>query len=59
MVSPLGLEPDCYKMRDEVLAEMDDSIRILHVLTLLSVAMAGADVSDAIFPLKRSKTDPG
>ena len=42
----LDESPDCYKRLVEVLAEHGDSIRILHTLTPLGVAMAGADVKD-------------
>lgn len=38
--------PDCYKRLPEVLAEHSDSIKILHTLTPLGVAMAGKDVFD-------------
>lgn len=38
--------PDCYKRLPEVLAEHDDSIRILHTLTPVGVAMAGKDEFD-------------
>ena len=38
--------PDCYKRLPEVLAEMGDSIRILHTLTPLGVAMAGENEYD-------------
>jgi tRNA-splicing ligase RtcB len=38
--------PDCYKRLPEVLAEHSDSIRVLHTLKPLGVAMAGADVYD-------------
>lgn len=33
--------PDCYKRLDEVLAEVSDSVKILHRLTPVGVAMAG------------------
>ena len=38
--------PDCYKRLDEVLAAVSDSVKILHRLTPVGVAMAGADVRD-------------
>lgn len=38
--------PDCYKRLPEVLGEHAGSIRILHTLKPLGVAMAGADVFD-------------
>jgi tRNA-splicing ligase RtcB len=38
--------PHCYKRLPEVLAEHSDSIRVLHTLRPLGVAMAGADVRD-------------
>ena len=38
--------PHCYKRLPEVLAEHEGSIRILHTLRPLGVAMAGADVFD-------------
>jgi tRNA-splicing ligase RtcB len=34
--------PDCYKRLPEVLAEVSDSVKILHTLTPVGVAMAGA-----------------
>lgn len=42
----LDESPDCYKRLPEVLAEQGDSIRILHTLTPLGVAMAGANEFD-------------
>jgi tRNA-splicing ligase RtcB (3'-phosphate/5'-hydroxy nucleic acid ligase) len=42
----LDESPDCYKRLDEVLAEHGDSVRILHTLTPVGVAMAGADEFD-------------
>jgi tRNA-splicing ligase RtcB len=42
----LDESPDCYKRLDEVLAEHGKSIRILHTLTPLGVAMAGANEFD-------------
>src|SRR5712692_3523287 len=43
-----GIEesPDCYTRLPEVLAEHSDSIRILHTLKPLGVAMAGANEFD-------------
>jgi tRNA-splicing ligase RtcB len=38
--------PHCYKRLPEVLAEHSDSIKVLHTLRPLGVAMAGADVRD-------------
>jgi tRNA-splicing ligase RtcB len=38
--------PHCYKRLDEVLAAHRDSVRILHILTPVGVAMAGADEFD-------------
>jgi hypothetical protein len=35
-----------YKRLDEVLAEHGDSIRVLHRLTPIGVAMAGPDIYD-------------
>jgi tRNA-splicing ligase RtcB len=42
----LDESPDCYKRLNEVLAEHGDSIRILHTLTPVGVAMAGAHEFD-------------
>ena len=42
----LDESPDCYKRLSEVLAEHGDSIRILHTLTPVGVAMAGANEHD-------------
>lgn len=42
----LDESPDCYKRLDEVLADHQSSIRILHTLRPLGVAMAGADEFD-------------
>lgn len=42
----LDESPDCYKRLDEVLAEHGDSVRILHTLTPVGVAMAGANEFD-------------
>jgi tRNA-splicing ligase RtcB len=42
----LDESPDCYKRLNEVLAEHGKSIRILHTLTPLGVAMAGANEFD-------------
>jgi len=38
--------PHCYKRLPEVLAEHSDSVRVLHKLKPLGVAMAGKDVYD-------------
>lgn len=42
----LDESPHCYKRLNEVLAEHGDSIRILHTLTPVGVAMAGANEFD-------------
>ena len=42
----VGESPHCYKRLPEVLAEHADSIRVLHTLRPLGVAMAGRDVYD-------------
>lgn len=42
----LDESPDCYKRLPEVLAEHNDSIKILHTLTPVGVAMAGANEFD-------------
>jgi tRNA-splicing ligase RtcB (3'-phosphate/5'-hydroxy nucleic acid ligase) len=42
----LDESPDCYKRLHEVLNEHGDSIRILHTLTPIGVAMAGANEFD-------------
>jgi tRNA-splicing ligase RtcB (3'-phosphate/5'-hydroxy nucleic acid ligase) len=42
----LDESPDCYKRLHEVLNEHGDSIRILHTLTPVGVAMAGANEFD-------------
>jgi tRNA-splicing ligase RtcB len=42
----LDESPDCYKRLSEVLAEHCKSIRILHSLTPVGVAMAGANEFD-------------
>lgn len=42
----LDESPHCYKRLTEVLAEHGDSIRILHKLTPVGVAMAGANELD-------------
>jgi tRNA-splicing ligase RtcB (3'-phosphate/5'-hydroxy nucleic acid ligase) len=42
----LDESPDCYKRLSDVLAEHGDSIRILHTLTPVGVAMAGATEFD-------------
>jgi tRNA-splicing ligase RtcB len=38
--------PDAYKRLDEVLADHGDTIRVLHRLTPIGVAMAGPDTFD-------------
>ncbi len=42
----LDESPDCYKRLPEVLAAHGETIRILHTLTPLGVAMAGANEFD-------------
>jgi len=42
----LDESPDCYKRLSEVLVEHGESIRILHTLTPVGVAMAGANEFD-------------
>jgi tRNA-splicing ligase RtcB len=42
----LDESPHCYKRLNEVLAEHGDSVRILHTLTPIGVAMAGANEFD-------------
>jgi tRNA-splicing ligase RtcB len=42
----LDESPDCYKRLPEVLAEVADSVKILHTLTPVGVAMAGANEFD-------------
>ena len=42
----LDESPDCYKRLGDVLGEHNDSIRVLHKLTPVGVAMAGADEFD-------------
>jgi tRNA-splicing ligase RtcB len=42
----LDESPDCYKRLSDVLAEHGNSIRILHTLTPVGVAMAGANEFD-------------
>jgi tRNA-splicing ligase RtcB len=42
----LDESPDCYKRLSEVLNEHGDSIKILHTLTPVGVAMAGANEFD-------------
>ena len=42
----LDESPDCYKRLDEVLASVSDSVRILHRLTPVGVAMASAKEFD-------------
>ena len=54
-IRPLGVElrgagtdesPHCYKRLHEVLAHHGNTVRVLHVLKPLGVAMAGSDVRD-------------
>jgi len=42
----LDESPDCYKRLSEVLQEHSNSVRILHTLTPVGVAMAGAEEFD-------------
>ena len=42
----LDESPDCYKRLSDVLTEHAESIRILHTLTPVGVAMAGANDFD-------------
>ena len=42
----LDESPDCYKRLDEVLESVGDTVRILHKLTPVGVAMAGANEFD-------------
>lgn len=42
----LDESPDCYKRLPSVLKEHEGSIKILHTLTPVGVAMAGVDVYD-------------
>jgi len=42
----LDESPDCYKLLDEVLESVGDTVRILHRLTPVGVAMAGANEFD-------------
>jgi tRNA-splicing ligase RtcB len=42
----LDESPDCYKRLDEVLASVSESVRILHRLTPVGVAMASAKEFD-------------
>ena len=42
----LDESPHCYKRLDEVLAAQGDTVRVLHRLTPVGVAMAGADEFD-------------
>jgi len=42
----LDESPDCYKRLPEVLAEHGNSVRILHALTPVGVAMAGSNEFD-------------
>ena len=47
MVAASTNSPDCYKRLPEVVAEHGDTIRALHTLTALGVAMAGANDFDS------------
>ena len=38
--------PHCYKRLDEVLQHHQDTVRLLHTLTPIGVAMAGSDEYD-------------
>jgi tRNA-splicing ligase RtcB len=38
--------PECYKKLDEVLARQGETIKVLHRLEPLAVAMAGAEIFD-------------
>jgi tRNA-splicing ligase RtcB len=38
--------PECYKRLSEVLAHHEGTVRVLHVLNPIGVAMAGRDVFD-------------
>jgi len=42
----LDESPDCYKRLSDVLREMGSTIRVLHTLKPLGVAMAGLDIRD-------------
>jgi tRNA-splicing ligase RtcB len=42
----LDESPDCYKRLDEVLEAVGDTVRILHRLAPVGVAMAGANEFD-------------
>lgn len=42
----LDESPHCYKRLDEVLAAQGETVRVLHTLTPLGVAMAAADEFD-------------
>jgi tRNA-splicing ligase RtcB len=42
----LDESPDCYKRLPSVLNEHEDTIKILHTLTPVGVAMAGANEFD-------------
>jgi len=42
----LDESPDCYKRLPEVLREQGDTVRVLHTLAPIGVAMAGKDIYD-------------
>jgi tRNA-splicing ligase RtcB (3'-phosphate/5'-hydroxy nucleic acid ligase) len=42
----LDESPDCYKRLDQALDSVQDTVRIIHRLTPVGVAMAGADEFD-------------
>jgi tRNA-splicing ligase RtcB len=42
----LDESPDCYKRLPQVLVEQGDTIKVLHVLQPLGVAMAGVNIFD-------------
>ena len=46
--SSLDESPHCYKRLPEVLAAQGDTVRVLHTLTPLGVAMAGANEFDPL-----------
>ena len=51
----LDESPHCYKRLPEVLAAHGDSIRVLHTLTPVGVAMAGANEFDPLQGLSPSR----
>ncbi len=55
----LDESPDCYKRLPEVLSAHGSTIRILHTLTPLSVAMAGANEFDPYKDRTRIHRGPG